>query len=118
MRYMLLICTDEQVEAAMPEAERAASYAAYFAFTQATQQQGAFVAGEALQPVHTATTVRLNNGKLLTTDGPMAETKEQIGGFYVLDCKNLDEAIAWAAKIPGAQHGSIEIRPIWDYNAQ
>jgi hypothetical protein len=75
------------------------------------------VAGEALHATSSATSVRAQNGKLLTTDGPFAETREQLGGFYVLDCKDLDEAIEWAGKIPGVKHGTIEIRPIVDFSA-
>jgi hypothetical protein len=85
---------------------------AYGALTQEMQEKGVLVAGEGLYPTPTATTVRVRDGERSVTDGPFAETKEQLGGFYVLDCKDLDEAIEWAAKIPGAQFGSIEIRPV------
>ena len=112
MRYSLLIYTDERVDAQMNEAEQAALYEAYNAFGKEAEQRGVIRGGEALMPTSTATTVRVRNGKMLTTDGPFAETKEQLGGFYILDCKNLDEAIEFAAKIPGAAQGSIEIRPI------
>src|SRR6185312_12227535 len=87
---------------------------AYNAFTAAIRETGQFEAGEALQPTATATTVRVENGRTITTDGPFAETKEQLGGFYLVDCRDIDEAIELAARIPGATHGSIEIRPIWD----
>jgi hypothetical protein len=79
---------------------------------------GKKLAGEALQPTGTATCVRVRDGQAATTDGPFAETKEQLGGFYLLECENLDEAIAWAAKIPGAHVGTVEIRPIWDVAAE
>jgi hypothetical protein len=87
---------------------------AYNAFTEEVKSAGAMQAAEALQPTATATTVRVRNGETMITDGPFADTKEQLGGFYLLDCKNLDEAVAYAAKIPGAQAGSIEVRPIWE----
>lgn len=89
--------------------------AAYFAFTNETREAGVYVGGEALQPTATATTVQVRDGKTLTTDGPFAETKEQMGGYYMIDVENLDEAIQWAAKIPGAAHGSIEVRPILEF---
>ena len=89
---------------------------AYNAFTQEVSERGVLLSGEALQPTTTATTVRVRDSKVLTTDGPFAETKEQLGGFYLVQCNNLDEAIEWATKIPGAQHGSIEIRPIMEFN--
>jgi hypothetical protein len=94
------------------ELDNQAEIQAYFAFNGEAQQRGLMVAGEALMPIATATTVRVQGGKTLTTDGPFAETHEQLGGFYILDCKDLDEAIEMGAKIPGAKHGSVEIRPI------
>ena len=90
---------------------------AYGAFGQEIEDSGVYVAGEGLQPTATATTVRVRDGERLVTDGPFAETREQLGGFYLLECKDLDEAIGWAAKIPGAQVGSIEVRPVMDYEA-
>jgi hypothetical protein len=115
MRYLLLICTSEEEDAKRSPAEQEANMNAYFAFTNEVREAGAYVGGEALQPTATATTVRVREGKTLTTDGPFAETKEQLGGYYMVDVENLDEAIKWAAKIPGAAHGSIEIRPIWEF---
>ncbi len=112
MKYVLLIYTDHKVEVAMSEAQREADYVAYNAFTDDVRQRNLYLSGEALHPVNTATTVRVRDGKTVTTDGPFAETREQLGGYYVLDCKDLDEAIEAAAKIPGATHGSIEIRPL------
>lgn len=112
MQYILLIYTDESLEAHMSEAEQKEVYDGYYAFTNDVRQRGAYVAGEALHPTSTATTVRVRNGKPVTTDGPFAETKEQLGGYYVVDCKNLDEAIEIAGKIPGAKHGSVEVRPL------
>ena len=80
------------------------------------QKAGAYKGGEALQPTATATTVRVKDGKKATTHGPFAETKEQLGGFYLVDCSNLDEAIEWAARCPGARVGSIEVRPVMDFS--
>lgn len=89
---------------------------AYNAFGKEAGASGALKGGEALQPTTTATTVRVRDGETITTDGPYAETKEALGGYYVFDANDLDEAIAWAAKIPGAGHGAIEVRPIWDFS--
>ncbi len=114
MNYLLLIYTDEKLDAAFTKEEGEAIMGEYFAFTTALQQAGVMEAGEALLPIASATTVRVREGKTVTTHGPFAETKEQLGGFYMVKCANLDEAIAWAAKIPGARHGSIEIRPVMD----
>jgi hypothetical protein len=116
MKYLLMICSDEVAEAKMPPEELGALYGAYMDFTNAVKASGAYIGGEALQPTTTATTVRVQGGQIQTTDGPFAETKEQLGGYYLLDCKNLDEAIQWAAKIPSAKHGTIEIRPIMDFS--
>ena len=113
MRYLLLIYNTEPTEA-VPEELMASEQDAYNAFTAAIRETGQFEAGEALQPTSTATTVRVENGRTITTDGPFAETKEQLGGFYLVDCRDIDEAIELAARIPGSTHGSIEIRPIWD----
>jgi hypothetical protein len=91
---------------------------AYAAFTEHARATGAYLGGEALEPTETATTVRVRDGQTLTTDGPFAETKEALGGYYLVDAKNLDEAIDLAARIPGAANGSIEIRPIWEIPAE
>jgi hypothetical protein len=91
-------------------------YEEYGVFTQGIVQSGNFKAGDRLRPVDTATTVRVRDGKTLTTDGPFAETREQLGGYYLIEAKDLDEALAIAAKIPSARYGSIEVRPIWVYN--
>ena len=112
MKYAFTIYGDEsQRESATPE-ELQAITQAYHALSQDMEQKGVLVAGEGLYPTQTATTVRVREGERDVTDGPFAETKEQLGGFFVLDVKDLDEAIDWAAKIPGAQFGSIEIRPV------
>lgn len=116
MRYVLSIYLDEALEASKSKEELDQEMAGYYAFTEAVQSAGICVASEALHPTSTATTVRLRDGKTLTTDGPFAETKECLGGFYLLECKNLDEAIQWAAKIPSAKDGSVEIRPVIDFS--
>ena len=118
MRYLLAIYGDEQGFAEATEADTAAMVAAYDSFTKSIVDRGLFQAGEALQPSSTATTVRVRDGRTLTTDGPFAETKEQLGGYYVVDCKDLDEAIEVAAKIPGASQGSIEVRPVMEFPAR
>ena len=115
MRYLFLIYTQEQAETEATPAEQEAVMEAYFAFTREVRDAGVMLGGEALQPTTTATTVRVREGKTLTADGPFAETKEQLGGYYMLECPNLDEAIEWAAKIPGASYGAIEIRPLVDF---
>ena len=111
MRYLLLIYQDEVAHAQWSEEELAVEYAGYDAFGAETANRG-IESGAALLPTNTATTVRVRSGRTLTTDGPFAETKEQLGGYYMLHCDDLDEAIEIAAKIPGARHGSIEIRPV------
>ena len=108
MQYLLLIYTNE-AENQMGNGDE---HAAYGAFTQDIIQKGHFKAGDALQPTSTATTVRVRNGKTLTTDGPFAETREQLAGYYLVEATDLDEATAIAARIPGAKRGSVEVRPI------
>ena len=112
MQYILLIHDDEQVWAAMSEQERGAIHGEYMAYTQRLRESGALVGGDQLQPTATATTVRVRDGETLTTDGPFAETKEQLGGYYVVEAESLDEALAWAAQIPSARIGTIEVRPL------
>jgi hypothetical protein len=114
MRYLLMICTDETSEQASGPEEAAATLAEYGAWVEEMGKRGLLQGGERLRPTTDATTVRVRDGETLTSDGPFAETKEQIGGYFVVDCKDLDEAIDVAAKIPGASHGSIEVRPIWE----
>jgi hypothetical protein len=117
MRYLLLIYNEES-DATVPDDIAAASHAAYGAFTADIKARGLFQAGEALTPTSTATTVRIVDGETVTTDGPFAETKEALGGFYLIEARDLDEAIATAAKIPGANNGSIEVRPVWELPAE
>jgi hypothetical protein len=113
MRYLLLIYAKES-DAPPPDDVAAASHQAYAAFTADIKARGLFEAGEALTPTSTATTVRVVDGNTVATDGPFAETKEALGGFYLIEARDLDEAIAVAAKIPAAREGSIEVRPIWE----
>ena len=115
MRYLCLIYDEESKIDAMSKDESEAFMGEYFAFTDGIRQSGQYVAGEALQPVATATTVRVRNGRVSTTDGPFAETKEQLGGFYLIEARDLNEAIQVAAKIPSARIGSVEVRPIVDF---
>ena len=115
MRYMMLIYSDETGSDQVSEAELAEVMNAYNAFGEEARAAGVMLGGEGLHPTTTATTVRLRDGKVSTTDGPFAETKEALGGFYLLECQNLDEAIQWAARIPGAKAGSVEIRPVMEF---
>ena len=116
MQYLLMIYQNEAEYAKYPDALNGKMLAEYGAFTQSIIQSGNYKGGDRLQPTTTATTVRVRDGKTLTTDGPFAETREQLGGYYLIDAKDLDAAIAIAARIPGARLGSIEVRPIWVYN--
>ena len=113
MRYVLMICTDGQSEQALSPEEAAASTAEYMAFGEEMGRRGVLQGGERLRPTTDATTVRVRNGEVLTSDGPFAETKEQIGGFDVMECASLDEAIEVASKHPVARFGAIDVRPFW-----
>jgi len=114
MKYVLLIYAAEKDWTTLSQEEQGRIYNAYWAYTQELKSSGKMLACEPLQPTLTATTVRVRNGKMLSTDGPFAETKEQLGGLYVVDVKDLNEAMEWAARIPDAFTGSIEIRPVMD----
>jgi hypothetical protein len=114
MRYALLIYASEQDWATQSEEQAQAANQEYMAFTKDIIDRGLMKGGEALQGTATATTVRVRDGETLTTDGPFAETKEQLGGFYLVDCKDLDEAIEVAARIPDVRRGSIEVRPVME----
>jgi hypothetical protein len=116
MQYLLLIYQNEAEISKMGPAERKQVTADYGAFTQSIVQSGHFKAGDGLQPTTTATTVRVRDGKMLTTDGPFAETREQLGGYYLVEAKDLDTALGIAARIPGAKTGSIEVRPVMVYD--
>jgi hypothetical protein len=112
MQYMLLIYGDEKMAASMSEAEAGKFMAEFNVFSKSIAESGNFVAGGRLQPTSSATTVRVREGKTLTTHGPFAETREQFGGYYLVEARDLDEALALAARIPAARLGSIEVRPL------
>ena len=116
MQYLLMIYSNEVEYAKLDAATSQKVFEEYGAFTQSIIQSGNFKAGDRLRPTSTATTVRVKDGKVLTTDGPFAETREQLGGYYLVEAKHLDAALGIAARIPGARYGSIEVRPIWAYN--
>ena len=118
MKYLCLIYDDESKRGTMSKEQTAAIHGEYGAFTEAIKKSGQFLGGEALQPTQTATTVRVRQGKISTTDGPFAETKEQLGGFYLINATDLNDAIQVASRIPSARTGSIEVRPIWVFEAQ
>jgi len=115
MEYLLLIYGSEAEGKKLSAAENGQIYNEYMAFTEDITKSGKNKGGNPLEPIATATTVRVRNGKTVVTDGPFAETKEQLGGYYVVEAKDLDEAISIAARIPGAKHGSIEVRPIMKF---
>jgi hypothetical protein len=117
MKYMLLIYVDPQAAPDGSTPEGQAEMQAYGTFTQELSASGAMLSGDPVHANETATTVRVRNGETLTSDGPFAETKEHLGGYYVVDVADLDAAIAWAAKIPTAKHSAVEVRPIMDYSA-
>jgi len=112
MKYMLLIYDDEKIWATMPEAERQKIFGEYMQFSKDVQESGHYKSGAPLQPTSKATSVKVRNGKRLVTDGPFAETREQLGGYFLIDAKNLDEAIAIAGRIPMARKGTVEVRPV------
>ena len=117
MRYVLLIYENEQAAAGLPEAEQAATLGRWFEYTEALRGSGKLLGGEALQLTGTATTVRAEAGQQLIVDGPFAETKEQFGGFFLIEAADLDEAIAWAAKMPNLDAGgSVEVRPVMEFD--
>jgi hypothetical protein len=117
MRYLLLIYSQEQLDSDV-DAAGGAELEEYNAFTEDIRARGLYEAGEALHPTSSATTVRVKDGQTITTDGPFAETKEALGGFYMVKAKDLDEAIELAARIPAARHGSIEVRPIFEFGEE
>ena len=118
MRYMLLIYGDESAWGDVMPEDQAADAKGWTDYTDWLQEKGWHLAGDGLDPTSSATTVRVRDGKTLTTDGPFAETKEQLGGYYLIDCANLDEAIEAASKVPSVGMGSIEIRPLMDFPEQ
>ena len=112
MQYMLLIYNAPEAWTSLSESEQGEIFAAYGTFTEELRGSGKYVAGDALQPTDTATSVRVRDGETLTTDGPFAETKEVLGGYYLIDVETIDEALEWAAKLPGSWYGTVEVRPI------
>jgi hypothetical protein len=117
MKYLLTIYVDESGAAQATPEDGTRMMSEYGAFGEAAEAAGVLLGGEGLQPTSTATTVRVRDGETLFTDGPFAETREQLGGYYLLQCADLDEATRWAAKIPGARTGAVEVRPVMDYEA-
>ena len=116
MKYLCLIYDEEQKLGGMSQSESDAFMGEYSAFTDAIRESGHYLGGEALQSVQTATTLRVRNGRLSATDGPYAETKEQLGGFYLIEARDLNDAIQVAARIPSVRTGSIEVRPVVDFS--
>jgi hypothetical protein len=117
MQYLLMIYSKEGAWEKMSLAEQQQGLAAYNAFTEALKKSGGLVGSNRLRPASTATTVRVANGKSQVLDGPYADTKEQLGGYYLIDVADLDAALAWAARCPGASHGVVEVRPVWSMAA-
>jgi hypothetical protein len=116
MRYLCLIYENEQLYQNMSQAEMEKVMAEYNAYTEAIKKSGNWIGGEALQPTNTATSVRLRNGKISTTDGPYVETKEQLGGYYLINAKDLKDAVQVASRIPAARNGTIEVRPLMEFD--
>ena len=114
MKYLLLIHSDEAAMLVASKQESSRTLAAYAAYTEAMTKAGALVAGHRLWPTTTASSVRVRDGKTEVLDGPYAESKEQLGGYYMIDVADLDAALSWAARCPGAQYGTIEVRPVWE----
>jgi hypothetical protein len=117
MKFLAIIYNDESLWANATPEDIAASFAGHGALMEEGAKSGAVLGGEGLQPVATATTLRVRDDERMLTDGPYAETKEQLGGYYLFECKDLDEALDWAAKIPEAKTGAVEVRPVMDYDA-
>jgi len=113
MQYMLLIFASEAGFQSLSKEQEAQAMSAYGAYTEALKKAGALVSSNRLQPVATATTVHVDNGKTKVLNGPYAESKEQLGGYFLIDVPDLDAALSWAARCPGASHGTIEVRPVW-----
>ena len=117
MQYLLMLYANETGWSKMTKAQQEQGYAAYMAYTEALKKAGAGVGSNRLQPISTATTVRVTDGKSQVLDGPYIDSKEQLGGYYLIDVPDLDTAISWAARCPGAGHGTIEVRPVWAMSA-
>jgi hypothetical protein len=112
-----MLYADETGWSKMTKAQQEQGYAAYMAYTEALKKAGAWVGSNRLQPISAATTVRVANGKSQVLDGPYIESKEQLGGYYLIDVPDLDSALSWAARCPGASHGTVEVRPVWAMSA-
>ncbi|QNI34553.1 YciI family protein [Alloacidobacterium dinghuense] len=117
MQYLLLLYANESGWDQMTSEQQQQGYAAYMAYTEALKAAGALKGSNRLRPTATATTVRANNGKSQVLNGPYADTKEQLGGYYLIDAPDLDAALAWAARCPGSGHGTVEVRPVWEMGA-
>ena len=115
MKYMALIYSEEADPSTVPAEQWQEIMDAYIKFGEDARAAGVMLAGDALQPTSTATVVRVRDGRTLTTDGPFVETREALGGYYVFEAKDLDEAIEWAARLPGSWHGSVEVRPVMEF---
>ena len=113
MQYLLMLYADETFWPKMTKAQQEQGYAAYMAYTEALKKAGIWVGSNRLQPVSAATTVRVADGKSHVLDGPYIESKEQLGGYYLIDVPDLDSALSWAARCPAASHGTVEVRPVW-----
>ena len=114
MQYLLLIHANEAAMQASSKTETEQRFAAYGAYMEAMKQAGVLIGGNRLRPTSTATIVRVSNGKTTLLNGPYAETKEQLGGYFLIEAPDLDAALSWAARCPGASHGAIEVRPVWE----
>jgi hypothetical protein len=114
MQYLLTLYSNESRFAQMTPEQQQQGYAAYMAYTQALKDAGAYVGGNRLRPSQTATTIRVTDGKTQVLDGPFIESKEQLGGYYLIEAADLDAALSWAARCPGAHHGTVEVRAIWE----
>jgi len=115
MQYLLMIYADEKAYAARPADDQKRSFEAYMAYAEALKKSGALLGSNRLRPTGDATTVRVANGKTQVLNGPYVETKEQLGGYFLIEAPDLDAALAWAARCPGAEHGIMEVRPVWTY---
>jgi hypothetical protein len=113
MQYLLMLYANEAGWTNMTKTQQEQGYAAYMAYTEALKKAGAWVGSNRLQPISAATTVRVTDGKSQVLDGPYIDSKEQLGGYYLIDVPDLDSALSWAARCPGASHGTIEVRPVW-----
>jgi hypothetical protein len=117
MQYMLLLYVDQNAYAKLTPEEQKQGLGAYVSFMEALKKAGAYQTSGRLQPTTTATTVRVSNGKTQVLNGPYTETKEQLGGYFLIDAPDLDAALSWAARCPASQHGTVEVRPIWVYQS-